>query len=130
MNNSLTVTISGAVSRLSRERGERYYSQGAVSILEGDAWRVVATVQGTRRYEVLILRARDFFEVSCSCPFYDRELTSCKHIWATFLTAEQNGYLNGSGDSAPREIREEIPGLYSYQQRNGRLAIAAPGAAD
>ena len=124
------MTISGAVSRLSRERGERYYSQGAVSIVEGDAWRVVATVQGTRRYEVVILRARDFFEVSCSCPFYDRELTSCKHIWATFLTAEQNGCLTGAGDSTPREIREEIPGLYSYQQRNGRLAMGVPGAAD
>jgi superfamily II DNA or RNA helicase len=113
---SLTATISGAVSRIFRERGERYYLQGAVNIIEGSAWRVAATVQGTRRYEVIILRAQEFFEVSCSCPFYDRELTTCKHIWAVFLAAEQNGFLDGLGDRAPTEIREEIPGLFGYQQ--------------
>jgi superfamily II DNA or RNA helicase len=113
---SLTSAISGSVSRIFRERGDRYYLAGAVNIIEGSAWRVAATVQGTRRYEVIILRAQEFFEVSCSCPFYDRELVTCKHIWAVFLAAEQNGFLDGLGDPAPREIREEIPGLFNYHQ--------------
>ena len=113
---SLTATISGAVSRTFRERGERYYLQGAVNIIEGSAWRVAATVQGMRRYEVILLRTEEFFEVSCTCPFYDRELITCKHIWAVFLAAEQNGFLDGLGDRAPSEIREEIPGLFGYQQ--------------
>ena len=113
---SLTAAVSGCVSRTFRERGERYYFDGAVNIIEGSAWRVAATVQGTRRYEVIIVRAREFFQVSCSCPLYDRELVTCKHIWAVFLAAEQNGFLDGLGDPAPGEIREEIPGLFNYHQ--------------
>jgi superfamily II DNA or RNA helicase len=113
---SLTSAVSGCVSRTFRERGERYHLDGTVNIIEGSAWRVAATVQGTRRYEVIIVRARDFFQVSCSCPLYDRELVACKHIWAVFLAAEQNGFLDGLGDPAPGEIREEIPGLFNYHQ--------------
>ena len=120
---SLTSAVSGCVSRTFRERGERYYFDGAVNIIEGSAWRVAATVQGTRRYEVIIVRARDFFQVSCSCPLYDRELVTCKHLWAVFLAAEQNGFLDGLGDPAPNEIREEIPGLFNYHQsERGRTA--------
>ncbi|HKX50648.1 MAG TPA: SWIM zinc finger family protein, partial [Candidatus Binatia bacterium] len=111
---SLTSAVSGCVSRTFRERGERYYLDGAVNIIEGSAWRIAATVQGTRRYEVIILRAQDFFQVSCSCPLYDRELVTCKHIWAVFLAAERSGFLDGLGDHAPGEIREEIPGLFNY----------------
>ncbi len=85
--------------------------------LEGDAWRVDATVRGTRRYRVNIARDRDSFDVSCSCPYYDRELVTCKHIWATFLAAEQQGYLDGEGETAPRRIREEIPGLFPEKRR-------------
>ncbi|HUC99237.1 MAG TPA: DEAD/DEAH box helicase, partial [Candidatus Polarisedimenticolaceae bacterium] len=113
---SLTSAVSGCVSRTFRDRGERYYFDGAVNIIEGSAWRVAATVQGTRRYEVIIVRARDFFQVSCSCPLYDRELVTCKHIWSVFLAAEQNRFLDGLGDPAPGEIKEEIPGLFNYHQ--------------
>jgi superfamily II DNA or RNA helicase len=123
---SLTSAISGCVSRTFRERGERYYLHGAVNIIEGSAWRVAATVQGTRRYEVIILRAQDFFQVSCSCPLYDRELVTCKHIWAVFLAAEQTGFLDGLGDPAPGEIREEIPGLFNYHPAEGRRTSGSP----
>ncbi|HEX6172626.1 MAG TPA: SNF2-related protein, partial [Candidatus Binatia bacterium] len=123
---SLTSAVSGCVNRAFRERGEQYYLDGAVNIIEGSAWRVAATVQGTRRYEVIIVRARDFFQVSCSCPLYDRELVTCKHIWAVFLAAEQSRFLDGLGDSAPGEIREEIPGLFNYHQAEGSPTSRLP----
>ena len=123
---SLTSAVSGCVSRTFRERGERYYFDGAVNIIEGSAWRVAATVQGTRRYEVIIVRARDFFQVSCSCPLYDRELVTCKHIWAVFLAAEQNRFLDGLGDPAPGEIKEEIPGLFNYHQAERSRTSRSP----
>ncbi|MEX0802364.1 MAG: SNF2-related protein [Candidatus Binatia bacterium] len=113
----MTTNLAAEVDRLSRERGYRYFLSGAVDSLEGDAWRVDATVQGTRRYQVNIARAQDSFEVSCSCPYYDRELVTCKHIWATLLAAEQQGHLGGGGESAPRQIREEIPGLFPEKKR-------------
>jgi superfamily II DNA or RNA helicase len=123
---SLTSALSGCVNRAFRERGEQYYLHGAVNIIEGSAWRVAATVQGTRRYEVIIVRARDFFQVSCSCPLYDRELITCKHIWAVFLAAEQSRFLDGLGDPAPVEIREEIPGLFNYHQTERSPASPLP----
>ena len=109
---SLTANISAQVDRLSQERGRRYFLSGAVAAIEGDAWRVEAEVQGTQRYQVLISRGKKSFNVTCSCPYYDRELVTCKHIWATFLAAEREGHLQGAGDNAPWQIQEEVPGLF------------------
>src|SRR5262249_30587678 len=38
--------------------------------------------------------------VSCTCPYFEED--SCKHIWATMLAAEAQGYLH----DASREINE------------------------
>jgi len=108
----LTANISAQVDRVTQHRGRSYFLRGAVNSLEGDAWHVEATVQGTRQYHVSISRAKNSFEVSCSCPYYERELDTCKHIWATFLAAEQEGYLEGSGDVTPPRIQEASPGSF------------------
>ena len=105
----LTANISALVDRISQNRGRLYFLRGAVNVLEGDAWRVEATVQGTHQYYVRISRAKNSFDFSCSCPYYEREFVSCKHIWATFLAAEQEGYLEGSGDIPPLQIEEASP---------------------
>ncbi len=67
-------------------------------------------VQGTRRYHVRIERADDSFEVECTCPYYEREIVTCKHIWATFLAAEEQGYLGGPGDLPAHHLQEVHPG--------------------
>jgi hypothetical protein len=109
MTGFLTTKISANVDRITQDRGRLYFLRGAVNLLEGDAWRVEAAVQGTRRYHVSISREKNSFEVSCTCPYYERELETCKHIWATFLAAEQEGYLEGSRDIPPRQIQEVGP---------------------
>jgi hypothetical protein len=93
----LTEQIVDEVGRLSQERGRQYYIRGAVKQITGDSTSVKAVVQGTMRYNVEIARIDDFIDYSCSCPYFERDLEPCKHIWATCLAAEQRGYLRGLG---------------------------------
>ena len=93
----LTEQIVDEVGRLSQERGRQYYVRGAVKQITGDSTSVQAVVQGTMRYNVEIASIDDFLDYSCSCPYFERDLEPCKHIWATCLAAEQRGYLRGLG---------------------------------
>jgi hypothetical protein len=93
----LTEQIVDEVGRLSQERGRQYYIRGAVKQITGDSTSVKAVVQGTMRYNVEIASIDDFIDYSCSCPYFERDLEPCKHIWATCLAAEQRGYLRGLG---------------------------------
>ena len=97
----LTAQIADEVGRLSQERGRQYYIRGAVKRIDGDGAAVNAVVQGTARYNVEIMSIDDFLDYSCSCPYFERDLEPCKHIWATCLAAEQRGYLRGSEDFDP-----------------------------
>src|SRR5256885_12669903 len=93
----LTEQIADEVGRLSQERGRQYYIRGAVKQIDGDDLSVNAVVQGTIRYNVEITSIDEFLDYSCSCPYFERDLEPCKHIWAVALTAEQKGYLRGGG---------------------------------
>src|SRR3970282_1601178 len=93
----LTEQIADEVGRLSQERGRQYYIRGAVKKIDGDGTSVNAVVQGTMRYHVEIMSLDDFLDYSCSCPYFERDLEPCKHIWATCLAAEQKGYLKDIG---------------------------------
>ncbi len=87
-----------------RARGRQYHASGVVRIVRGDTRSVRATVEGTERYRVGMERRKNGLQVCCSCPYYQDRLVPCKHIWATILTAEQEGYLQGAGDPGPRFI--------------------------
>ena len=91
----LTEQISEEVGRLAQERGRDYFKRGAVEPIEGDRTSVRAVVQGTLRYDVEITSIDEFLDYSCTCPFFERDLEPCKHIWATVLAAEERGYLRG-----------------------------------
>ena len=99
----LTEQIADEVGRLAQERGREYYRRGAVQRIEGDSTAVKAIVQGTLRYRVEIIRIDDFVDYSCSCPYYERELEPCKHIWAACLAAERRGYLAPDRDARERD---------------------------
>jgi hypothetical protein len=99
----LTAQLYDDTSRLSQERGRQYFSRGAVKRIEGDALSVNAVVQGSMRYDVTISHIDEFLDYSCTCMYYEREFDPCKHIWATCLAAEQEGYLTG------RELAEIAP---------------------
>jgi hypothetical protein len=119
----LTSKVFDEADARTRSRGQAYFVSGAVRKLSGDAWSVEARVQGSRLYEVDIIRLQDSFESSCSCPHYDGSLNICKHIWATFLAAEEAGYMTGDEGDEWTENDEEVVGIFPE-----RIApVAAPG---
>jgi len=101
----LTEQISEEVGRLTQQRGREYFNRGAVKRIEGDRTSVRAAVQGSLRYEVEITAIDEFLDYSCTCPFFERDLEPCKHIWAVALAAERHGYLRPEGSAADFELR-------------------------
>jgi superfamily II DNA or RNA helicase len=75
-----------------------------VTIVEGDAWHVAATVRGSLPYDVTLSREHDEIEAWCSCPYCEDYLDPCKHIWATLLAADAEGYLRGDGGQTVRQL--------------------------
>jgi superfamily II DNA or RNA helicase len=94
---ALTTQISRQVPKKIRDRGREYFWSRAVKIKAGDAWSVDATVRGGRAYEVSLFREDEDLAAWCTCPYYEDNLLVCKHIWATLLAAEAQGYLKGGG---------------------------------
>jgi superfamily II DNA or RNA helicase len=109
VSDSLTARLFNQVDRLSQERGRRYFLRGAVDSIEGDAWSLQAGVQGTRLYDVQVSSEKHVITVSCTCPFYEREIVPCKHIWAALLAAEKRGFLEGLSKLAAPHLRSVRP---------------------
>lgn len=103
---ALTTHLSNYVDSKIRSRGYSYYRDGAVQILYGNKEDLQAVVIGTDAYQVDVYREEDTVYVSCTCPYFEGERDTCKHIWATLLAAEKNGYLKGESESDP--VRLEI----------------------
>ena len=130
MSEPLTARLFNQVDRLSQERGRRYFLRGAVDFIEGDDWSLQAGVQGTRHYDVHVSSEKHVVNVSCTCPFYERELVPCKHIWAALLAGEKRGFLEGlSKLAAPhlRSVRPESPAEKPPRPRRSLRSIAPPG---
>jgi superfamily II DNA or RNA helicase len=106
---TLTTNVTAQVQKKVRDRGREYFWSGAVTIHEGDAWYVNATVQGSRRYEVSLSREKQGITAWCTCPSCEENLQVCKHIWATLLAAESQGCLKGDDSRPPLylELDEE-----------------------
>ncbi len=98
---ALTTHLSGYVGSKVRSRGDSYYRSGAVQILYGNKEELQAVVIGTDAYEVDVYREEDTVYVSCTCPYFDGERKTCKHVWGTLLAAEKQGYLRGKDNSDP-----------------------------
>jgi hypothetical protein len=101
---ALTTHLSGYVSNKVRHRGYSYYQSGAVQILNGNKEELQASVIGTDAYEVDMYREEDTVYVSCTCPYFEGEREPCKHIWATLLAAEKQGYLKDKSDPVRLQI--------------------------
>ena len=91
----LSANLISLVSKRTRERGRDYFASRRVTLVEGDAWHVDATVRGSRSYDVKLSREHDEIEAWCTCPYCEDYFEPCKHIWATLLAAEAEGYLAG-----------------------------------
>jgi uncharacterized Zn finger protein len=83
-------------------RGEVYFHNGAVGLLDADEQEVRASVKGTQRYRVrLAVGMDDELEYECDCPVGD-DGTFCKHAVAVALS-----WLENAGEEVFRTGEEE-----------------------
>jgi uncharacterized Zn finger protein len=83
-------------------RGEAYFHDGVVGLLEADAFEVGADVQGTQRYRVrLAAGTGDELEYECDCPVGDDGIF-CKHAVAVALS-----WLENVGEEVFRPAEQE-----------------------
>jgi hypothetical protein len=85
---SLASALGRRVPSFVRARGQEYYLHGRVQILSKQPEKVIALVEGSQLYDVILLRSEKTLRARCNCPHYLREQTVCKHIWATLLAAQ------------------------------------------
>lgn len=69
-----------------RERGGDYFARKTVRLVRAEAGSVTAEVRGTFPYTVELRQRHGRVYYSCSCPYFDREVEACKHIWAVVAT--------------------------------------------
>src|SRR5689334_15802872 len=88
---SLAVTFAAAFAAKVRDRGERYYANGAVEIDYAVGNLLEATVTGGELYDVSLQIEGEMLRVECTCKFVEQgEL--CKHIYATLLAADKQRF--------------------------------------
>ncbi len=89
---TLAVRLAEEFSGTVRKRGNRYYFQGRVRILNGSDIAVEAQVTGSRRYDVSLHWEDGELRAWCDCAYFDSD-APCKHLWATILAADAKRYL-------------------------------------
>jgi SNF2-related domain/Helicase conserved C-terminal domain/SWIM zinc finger len=119
----LTEKLFKQVNHIAQERGRSYFVNGRVKVVEGDSWRANAKVQGSSLYGVGIVFEDDFLDVQCSCPFFEREMETCKHIWAALLAMEQQGLLKVPGTKKSLRIFESYA-LYDDEDDDNPITRA------
>ncbi|HVO95498.1 MAG TPA: DEAD/DEAH box helicase, partial [Terriglobales bacterium] len=60
-------------------------------------------------YDVEVSCEKHVINVSCTCPFFEREFEPCKHIWAALLAAEQSDFLTELEKIAAPHLRGVRP---------------------
>ncbi|HBS35939.1 MAG TPA: acyltransferase [Parvularcula sp.] len=81
-------------------RGEAYWRDGLVAIIDMNAARVRAQVSGTENYRTTVTGRGAEIGGDCSCPAFS-DFGPCKHIAATALAAN-DGAAKGGGDALTR----------------------------
>src|ERR1700704_4541151 len=90
---SLARKLSGDFPSTTRSRGEDYYWRRLVRIERGSSNAIEATVRGGERYQVYMDFVGGTLHAQCDCPYF-RGGDLCKHLWATVLAADAQGYLS------------------------------------
>lgn len=81
-------------------RGEAYWRDGLVTIIDMNAAAVRAQVSGTESYRTTVTGKGADIGGDCSCPAFS-DFGPCKHIAATALAAN-DGVAKGGGDALTR----------------------------
>jgi superfamily II DNA or RNA helicase len=109
-----------------RQRGRQYFHENRVRLTEvdpGDPGRVLAFVQGTRRYTVQLGFEGPEISYSCTCPFFFNEGEACKHLWAVLLRLDRSGFFDRWEAARLPETGEEsgVSGRGEGDQRHQSL---------
>jgi superfamily II DNA or RNA helicase len=105
----LASALSRQVANTVRHRGDNYYRQGRVTLLKRGVDFVSAAVSGSKPYHVELARRDSTLVVSCTCPYFDQDLETCKHIWAAILASSVKGYLVSPAGNTPRWLEPANP---------------------
>jgi uncharacterized Zn finger protein len=92
-----------------RAKGKLYAEWNQVKILSASDRKIDAKVHGSGKnvYDVSISIEPDNIIVNCTCPFFE-SYGACKHIWATILTAEKNGFESTIATSKSILIEKDL----------------------
>jgi len=113
---SLSAQLERDFSTISRKRGRNYYEQGRVKFVQGGPNAVVAEVQGSYNVYTVELEWEDnALSTYCDCPAFDAG--PCKHVWATVLAADRQGYMSAVNLG---------PGGITYDGLLSEFSAAAP----
>jgi len=96
MGHPLLQSLSSDFFAVIRRRGEEYFHENRVRLAEadpGDPGRVLAFVQGSRRYTVQLGFEGLEISYSCTCPYFFNEEEPCKHLWAVLLKLDRSGFF-------------------------------------
>jgi uncharacterized Zn finger protein len=91
---TLRAAVRSSVSADVRARCESYFQQKRVSILNATDGCLVASVKGSRKYQVTLDLREEELTVSCTCPYFTDVSSPCKHVWATILAADEARAFN------------------------------------
>ena len=80
-------------------RGESYWRDGVVAIIDADVRRVRAQVAGSEDYRTIVTGRGAEIGGECSCPAYE-DFGPCKHMAATALAANAGGEAPAEGSTA------------------------------
>lgn len=111
MNSILLTALQSGWNSEIRRRGERYAASGKVRLKTIESDIVEASVQGTSRYEVLLLAPKpNVLQIGCTCPYFD-DVGPCKHTWATVRAAMGSAGLRALNPQQPIQIQTEWSSL-------------------
>ncbi|MEX2586670.1 MAG: DEAD/DEAH box helicase [Actinomycetota bacterium] len=99
---TLSTRLAPRVPAALQERGRKLHLKGAVFLRTGSDTDVKARVVGGHLYDVSVRLGErpEQPDVFCDCLYFAGGAGFCKHLWATVLSAEEQGYLAAAADGA------------------------------
>ncbi len=93
-----------------RARGREYHASGRVRVTDSDRNWLLASVRGSRAYEVELTLRPDGetaeLVATCTCPYFEGS-DNCKHIWAVLQAADEKNLLPLPPDILELRVNEE-----------------------
>ena len=97
-----------------------------VKVRVGSPTEVGARVQGSELYNVSLKWSNGKLAAGCDCPFFEEHGNLCKHIWATILEADEQGYLSEVERGHPMALEQETSSPAVQSDKTGEVEKIVP----